>query len=102
MFFIRRLHRCVLGEYNSNMAIASIDPATGETLKTFLALSPEQIEEKLQRAAETFRTYRRTSFADRARMMQRAAEILETEKLDFAKLMTREMGKPIKAAVSEA
>ena len=84
------------------MAIASINPATGETLKTFSALSPEQIEEKLQRAAETFRTYRRTSFADRARMMQRAAEILETEKLDFAKLMTREMGKPIKAAVSEA
>ena len=84
------------------MAIASINPTTGETLKTFSALSPQQIEEKLQLAAETFRTYRRTSFADRSRMMQHAAEILESEKLAFGKIMTSEMGKPIKAAVSEA
>jgi len=84
------------------MAIASINPATGETLKTFSELSPPQIEEKLQLAADTFRTHRRTSFADRSRMMQRAAEILESEKLEFAKVMTNEMGKPIKAAVSEA
>ena len=84
------------------MAIASINPATGETLKTFSALSAAQIEEKLQLAAETFRTYRRTSFADRSRMMQRAAEILENEKHELGKVMTTEMGKPIKAAVSEA
>jgi len=84
------------------MAIASINPATGETLKTFSALSPEQIEEKLRLAAEAFRAYRRTSFADRSPMMQRAAEILESEKLALAKIMTSEMGKPIKAAVSEA
>src|SRR5256714_4258127 len=83
------------------MAIASINPATGETLKTFSALSPQQTEEKLQLAAETFHTYRRTSFVDRSRMMQRAAEILESEKLEFAKVMTSEMGKPIKAAISE-
>lgn len=84
------------------MAIASINPATGETLKTFAALSAEEIEQKLQLAADTFRTYRNTSFSDRARMMQRAAEILDTEKFEFGKLMTIEMGKPIKAAVAEA
>jgi succinate-semialdehyde dehydrogenase / glutarate-semialdehyde dehydrogenase len=84
------------------MAIASINPATGETLKTFSGLSAAQIEEKLQLAADTFRTYHRTSFADRSRMMQRAAEILESEKHKLGKLMTTEMGKPIKAAVSEA
>ena len=84
------------------MAIASINPATGETLKTFSALSATQIEEKLQLAAETFRTYCRTSFADRSRMMQRAAEILEGEKHELGRVMTTEMGKPIKAAVSEA
>ncbi|HKG80394.1 MAG TPA: NAD-dependent succinate-semialdehyde dehydrogenase [Pyrinomonadaceae bacterium] len=84
------------------MAIASINPTTGETLKTFPALSATQIEEKLQLAADTFRAYRHTQFADRSRKMQRAAEILETEKLAFAKVMTTEMGKPIKAAVSEA
>src|ERR1044071_1910341 len=84
------------------MAIASINPATGETLRTFTALSAEQIEEKLQLAADTFRTYSRTSFVDRARMMMRAAAILETRKHDFGKIMTLEMGKPLKAAVAEA
>ncbi len=84
------------------MAIASINPTTGETLKTFDALSSAQIEEKLQLAADTFRTYRRTPFEERARMMTRAAEILENDKNALAKIMTTEMGKPIKAAVSEA
>ena len=84
------------------MAIASINPATGETLKAFSALSADQIEQKLQLAADTFRAYRQTSFAERSRMMQRAAEILEAEKLALGKLMTIEMGKPIKAAIAEA
>src|SRR6266851_2007278 len=84
------------------MPIASINPATGETLKTFESLNDQQLEEKLQRAADTFRNYRRTSFTDRAQVMMRAAEILEHEKQEFARVMTLEMGKPIKAAVSEA
>jgi succinate-semialdehyde dehydrogenase/glutarate-semialdehyde dehydrogenase len=84
------------------MAIRSISPTTGETLKTFSALSAEQIEEKLKLAANTFHTYRNTSFADRSRMMLRAAEILDAEKQGLSKLMTTEMGKPLKAAVSEA
>ncbi len=84
------------------MAIASINPTTGETLKTFSALSAEEIEQKLRLASDTFRTYRNTSFADRARMMHRAAEILEAEKSEFGKLMTLEMGKPVKAAIAEA
>src|SRR5689334_16018599 len=83
------------------MPIASINPSTGETLKTFDALSANQIDEKLQLAADTFRTYRRTPFAERTRMMLRAAEILETRKQEFAKIMTTEMGKPLKAAVGE-
>jgi succinate-semialdehyde dehydrogenase/glutarate-semialdehyde dehydrogenase len=84
------------------MPIASINPATGETLKTFESLNDQQLEEKLARAAGTFPDHRRTSFAERAQMMIRAAEILEHEKRQFARVMTLEMGKPIKAAVSEA
>ena len=84
------------------MAIATINPTTGETLKTFSELSTSQLEEKLQLAATTFETYRRTSFAHRAQMMARAAEILENEKHELGKLMTTEMGKPLKAAISEA
>ena len=84
------------------MPIASVNPATGETIKTFESLDEAQIDDKLQRGADTFSSYRRTDFKERESMMMRAAEILETEKDDFARLMTVEMGKPIKGAVGEA
>src|SRR6185295_10036240 len=85
-----------------SMPIASINPATGETSKTFEALSDASLQEKLARAAETFRVYRRTSFAERAAMLTRAAEILETEKNELAQMMALEMGKPVKGGVGEA
>jgi len=84
------------------MAIATINPTTGETLKSFSELTAAQIETKLQLAASTFITYKHTSFADRAPLMLRAAEIIETEKQQLGRLMTIEMGKPLKAAISEA
>jgi succinate-semialdehyde dehydrogenase/glutarate-semialdehyde dehydrogenase len=84
------------------MAIATTNPATGEVLKTFEALTAAQIEQKLQLAASAFREHRRSSFAERAAKMMRAADILEKEKDECARLMTLEMGKPLKAAVAEA
>lgn len=84
------------------MGIVSINPATGERLGTFEPLSGEQIKARLQRAEDAFRQYRRLPFAERARCMLRAAEILEAGKIEFGRLMTTEMGKPLKAAVAEA
>ncbi|HEX7720601.1 MAG TPA: aldehyde dehydrogenase family protein, partial [Pyrinomonadaceae bacterium] len=84
------------------MPISSINPATSEVLKTFEALNKRELEEKLSRAAAVFREHRRTTFHDRAAMMNRAAEILESEKKSFARTMTLEMGKPINAAIQEA
>src|SRR5438552_9077125 len=84
------------------MTIASINPATNETLRTFEPLNESQIEKKLQQASSAFRENRGTSFAERATALLRAAEILESEKNNFARLMTLEMGKPIKAAVQES
>lgn len=84
------------------MPIASINPADGETLQTFEPLTQSAIEDKLQRAADTFREYRQTTLAVREAMMTHAAEILEAEKSYFARLMTLEMGKPIKGAIAEA
>ena len=83
------------------MGIASINPATGETLKTFDALSDAAIAQKIEQTDRAFRHYRHTPFADRAQWMQRAAAILEERKAEFGKLMTLEMGKPIKAAIAE-
>jgi succinate-semialdehyde dehydrogenase/glutarate-semialdehyde dehydrogenase len=84
------------------MAIATINPATGQTIKTFEALTDAQVDQKIQKATETFRSFRKLSFADRARMMNRAAEILESEKETLAKLMTTEMGKTYRSAIDEA
>jgi succinate-semialdehyde dehydrogenase/glutarate-semialdehyde dehydrogenase len=86
----------------AEMAIASINPATGQVLKTFEPLSDSEIETKLQRAAEAFSRHRKVPFAERAKMMVKAAEILESEKEKFGRLMTTEMGKPLRAAVDEA
>jgi succinate-semialdehyde dehydrogenase / glutarate-semialdehyde dehydrogenase len=84
------------------MAIATINPATGETLKTFQPLSSEEIEKKLQLAVATFHTQRQTSFAERAGKMKNAAEILDRNKEKYAHLMTLEMGKTYKSAIAEA
>ena len=84
------------------MAIATINPATGEVIKTFQPLSDAEIEKKLQLAVSAFKAERKTPFAVRAKRMLKAAEILERDKEKFAHLMTLEMGKPYKAAVAEA
>ncbi len=84
------------------MAIASINPATGQVIRTFEALTPAEIEKKVQLAADTFPKFRKLSFAERARMMSRAGEILENEKENLGKLMTTEMGKTLKSAIAEA
>jgi succinate-semialdehyde dehydrogenase / glutarate-semialdehyde dehydrogenase len=84
------------------MAIASIDPTTGEVLKTFEALSDSQLEHKLERSSAAFSRHRRTSFAERAQAMTKAAEIFEAEKEALAGLMASEMGKTFRSAVDEA
>ncbi len=84
------------------MAIATVNPATGQLVKSFEPLTDSQIEEKLQRAADTFSKYRKVPFAERARMMLKAGAILESEKESYARIMTTEMGKTFRSAVDEA
>ncbi|MEO8576331.1 MAG: NAD-dependent succinate-semialdehyde dehydrogenase [Gemmatimonadales bacterium] len=84
------------------MPIATVNPATGETLRTFDPLSKSELDARLSKAAEAFRKHRLTSFEKRAECMRRAGEILIDEKDHFGRLMTVEMGKPIKAAIAEA
>jgi succinate-semialdehyde dehydrogenase / glutarate-semialdehyde dehydrogenase len=84
------------------MAIASINPATGEIIKTFQPLSEAEIETKLRFAVKAFQAERKTPFAVRAQRMRKAADILERDKDKFAHLMTLEMGKTYKSAVAEA
>ncbi|MEO5753653.1 MAG: NAD-dependent succinate-semialdehyde dehydrogenase [Chthoniobacterales bacterium] len=83
------------------MAIASINPATGETIREFAELSAKEIEEKLAAATRAFAKYRQSSFAQRASVLLKVADLLEAEMETLARTMTLEMGKPIEAARSE-
>ncbi len=83
------------------MGIASINPATGATLRVFDALTAAELEEKLARAAAGFEQYRHTSLAQRAEWLRAAAAILEDNKQAYGQLMTLEMGKPLAAAITE-
>jgi succinate-semialdehyde dehydrogenase/glutarate-semialdehyde dehydrogenase len=83
------------------MGIATINPATGETIKTFERESASSIEAKLARSQQTFEQYRKTPMSQRAEWLNVAAEILERDKVSFGKIMTTEMGKPLKSAIAE-
>jgi succinate-semialdehyde dehydrogenase/glutarate-semialdehyde dehydrogenase len=80
------------------MAIATTDPTTGQVLKTFLPLTPAELEDKLERASQAFQLYRATSFADRSAWARRAADLLEEDLEQLADLMTTEMGKTLQAS----
>ncbi|MFD3946122.1 NADP-dependent succinic semialdehyde dehydrogenase [Streptomyces sp. NPDC058579] len=84
------------------MAIATVNPTTGETLRTYDAHGHDEVERRVAASYETFRQYRATSFAERARLMRRAADLLDEDAEDVARTMTTEMGKTIKAARAEA
>ena len=83
------------------MAIATVNPATGETLRTFEPLDERGIDEALERAHRTFLELRTTSFATRAGWMRKAADILTEDADDIARIMTTEMGKTLAAAKAE-
>src|SRR6266478_1405277 len=83
------------------MAIASINPATGEKLKEFKPHNDAEIEERLKRAEHAFQQHRRESFPKRAQLLVSVATLLEHEKKDLARTMTLEMGKLFRASVEE-
>ena len=84
------------------MAIATINPTTGKTVRTFEPFSAARVSECLDRATAAYREHRRTTFSTRAQWMQKAASILDAESRELGKLMTVEMGKPIGAGIAEA
>ena len=84
------------------MAIATINPATGETVRTFEPLSGAELDDRLERAAAAARGYRRTTVAERAGWLRAAADVLDADVDAVGRLMTLEMGKTLAAAKAEA
>ncbi|NJL40435.1 MAG: NAD-dependent succinate-semialdehyde dehydrogenase [Leptolyngbyaceae cyanobacterium SM1_4_3] len=83
------------------MGIATVNPATGETLKTFEPLDDQEIAQKLDQAQKTFEQYRYIPIAQKAEWMNAAAKRLVDRREEFGKMMALEVGKPIAAAIAE-
>ncbi len=83
------------------MAIATVNPATGEILKTFEPITNQEIEAKLELAAQTYCQYRQISMGKRGEWLLAAAEILEKNAEKFGKIITLEMGKTLSGATAE-
>jgi len=83
------------------MAIASINPTTGEKLREFEALTAPEIERKIAVAEQAFKHYRRQPFPKRAQLLAMAARLLEEEKEKLGRIITLEMGKLFRTAIDE-
>lgn len=83
------------------MGIATVNPSTGETIKSFSPLNSEEIESKLNLAQSAFIAYRQTSMEQRSQYLMRVADILEQNSQKYAEIMTLEMGKNLKSAIAE-
>jgi succinate-semialdehyde dehydrogenase/glutarate-semialdehyde dehydrogenase len=83
------------------MAIESRNPATGEQLASFAPLDAAALETRLARAVTAYHAWKKTTIAERARLLRAAADVLEAEADAFGRLMTLEMGKLAKPAREE-
>ncbi|MDP4172406.1 MAG: NAD-dependent succinate-semialdehyde dehydrogenase [Bacteroidota bacterium] len=83
------------------MPIKSINPATGEVIKVLDELTEDQVYQEIDKAYSTFQSWKKTSYKERRAHLKKASTILKDEKYNYAKILTLEMGKPIRQAVSE-
>lgn len=72
--------------------IISVNPATGEVLKTFAEMSPQEVEIRIASAHNAFQVWRKTGLCERVTLLRRVAAILRAEKKNLAETVSREMG----------
>jgi succinate-semialdehyde dehydrogenase/glutarate-semialdehyde dehydrogenase len=83
------------------MAIQTINPATNETIRTFEAQTADQVKHKIEAADKAFHRWKKVSFEERSKLMLACAALLEQEADTYGRIITQEMGKPLKDAVAE-
>jgi succinate-semialdehyde dehydrogenase/glutarate-semialdehyde dehydrogenase len=84
------------------MAFQSINPANGDVLATYEETRPEDVPEIIGKTHAAFLWWRCAGFDDRAKLMRQAAQILRKNTREYARLMAREMGKPVRDGIAEA
>lgn len=83
------------------MPLETINPDTGELVKSFNEMTKKEVDDIIDHAHEAFLSWREISFADRSKLMMNASDVLKEQKEEYGKILTLEMGKPIKQAISE-
>lgn len=84
------------------MALVSINPATGKTIKTYEEMPPQAVEKNIRQAHGAFWDWKRTGFPERALLLKKAALLLRRQADEYARLMAEEMGKPVREGRAEA
>jgi succinate-semialdehyde dehydrogenase/glutarate-semialdehyde dehydrogenase len=84
------------------MAMESVNPATGQVIRSYDEMSPEEVDLAIRKAAEAFQSWKTTEFGERSLLMKAAAQILRDESEDLARLMAEEMGKSLREGRAEA
>ncbi|MGB2855505.1 MAG: aldehyde dehydrogenase family protein, partial [Dehalococcoidia bacterium] len=77
------------------MTMKAVNPATGETIKEYEEMTPEEVKSVIEKSHQAFLIWRKTGFTERASLMKKAAQIFRDKSDDYARLMAEEMGKPI-------
>jgi succinate-semialdehyde dehydrogenase/glutarate-semialdehyde dehydrogenase len=80
---------------------AVVNPATGETLASYPTITDDALEAAIAKAHAAQQAWRQVPVADRAAKIRRVAELHRERREDLARLIVREMGKPLDAALGE-
>jgi succinate-semialdehyde dehydrogenase/glutarate-semialdehyde dehydrogenase len=81
--------------------IETINPSTGKVIATYKSMSTEEVNQKTKNARIAFENWRRIDISERCTYMRRLGRVMKKNKEDYAKLITEEMGKPIKQSLAE-
>jgi len=81
--------------------IEVINPATGEKIKTYDEMTPEEVKTAIENSQKAFQSWRKTDFSHRAGLMKKAAQMLRENDQEYAELMAVEMGKPVRDGRAE-
>jgi acyl-CoA reductase-like NAD-dependent aldehyde dehydrogenase len=81
--------------------IETINPSTGRVIATYNSMSSEEISQKTKNARIAFENWRKIDISERCTYMRRLGRVMKKNKEDYAKLITEEMGKPIRQSLAE-
>lgn len=83
------------------MALQTINPATGELIQEFKEMGKDEINEALDTSVVAYKEWRNTSFETRSKLLFKVAADLRKNSLEYGRIITLEMGKPLAQAVAE-